>query len=137
MFERGLHSRARRRRCDGAKPICHNCRRRYPGRDQCEYASEAKRRGKEKVPQARKRSAKGVRAPRRTHRQILEELEKEERTDSSGEPSVEPSASADDSEESVFWARHQVSQERRLSANHDQSNGEILSFSFLICHLIV
>ena len=42
------HSRARKIRCDGAKPICHNCQKRPSEAEQCNYDSGPNRRGREK-----------------------------------------------------------------------------------------
>ena len=42
------YSRARKVRCDGAKPICCNCQKRSSGAEQCSYDSGPNRRGREK-----------------------------------------------------------------------------------------
>ena len=65
-----LHSRGRKIRCDGAKPICHNCSRRTENPHICTYDTAPKRRGPDKVPGARQRSAgsTGEKAPRRRRR---------------------------------------------------------------------
>ena len=94
-------SRVRRRRCDGAKPICQGCRRRHPNLEQCDYEPEAKRRGKDKIPKARMRSKKGHRAPRRSQQQILDDLNifrNPELDRHTGDPSVQsqdPTSRAD------------------------------------------
>lgn len=46
-------SRNRKIRCDGAKPVCHNCSRRP--NSECEYDALPKRRGPDKTPGARQR----------------------------------------------------------------------------------
>ena len=67
-------SRTRKIRCDGAKPICHNCGRRPTGGSDCNYDSIPKRRGPDKTPGARQRIARELRneieggAPRRRRR---------------------------------------------------------------------
>lgn len=63
-------SRGRKIRCDGAKPICHNCSRRTENPHVCTYDSAPKRRGPDKVPGARQRSAgsTGDKPPRRRRR---------------------------------------------------------------------
>ncbi|KAI0671084.1 hypothetical protein C8Q78DRAFT_1033916 [Trametes maxima] len=62
--------RSRKIRCDGARPVCFNCRRRAPETEVCDYDPAPKRRGQDKAPGARTRSAVGTRRPRRlTQRQ--------------------------------------------------------------------
>jgi Fungal Zn(2)-Cys(6) binuclear cluster domain len=52
-------SRTRKIRCDGAKPTCHNCSRRSTnGGATCSYDSAPKRRGPDKTPGARQRTAR-------------------------------------------------------------------------------
>ncbi|PPQ77466.1 hypothetical protein CVT25_011336 [Psilocybe cyanescens] len=70
-----LLSRTRKIRCDGAKPVCHNCGRRANGNSECNYDSIPKRRGPDKTPGARQRMARDLRndddngpAPRRRRR---------------------------------------------------------------------
>uniref|UniRef100_A0A8H7XLV5 Zn(2)-C6 fungal-type domain-containing protein n=1 Tax=Psilocybe cubensis TaxID=181762 RepID=A0A8H7XLV5_PSICU len=70
-----LQCRTRKIRCDGAKPICHNCGRRANGNGECNYDSVPKRRGPDKTPGARQRMARDIRndgdngpAPRRRRR---------------------------------------------------------------------
>ncbi len=65
-------SRGRKIRCDGAKPICHNCSRRTENPHICSYDSAPKRRGPDKVPGARQRSAgsTGDKPPRRRRRPL-------------------------------------------------------------------
>ncbi|KAI1786833.1 hypothetical protein LXA43DRAFT_1168655 [Ganoderma leucocontextum] len=58
--------RNRKVRCDGAKPVCFNCSKRDPTVEACDYDPAPKRRGQDKVPGTRIRSAIGQRAPRRT-----------------------------------------------------------------------
>lgn len=48
-------SRTRKIRCDGAKPVCHNCGRRAGGHNECNYDPLPKRRGPDKQPGARQR----------------------------------------------------------------------------------
>ena len=55
------NSRSRKIRCDGAKPVCHNCTRRSSSATEgilpdCNYDAAPKRRGPDKVPGARQRS---------------------------------------------------------------------------------
>ncbi|KAI0754620.1 hypothetical protein C8Q80DRAFT_1139967 [Daedaleopsis nitida] len=59
--------RSRRVRCDGAKPVCFNCRRRYPDLESCTYDAEPRRRGIDRDPGRRVRSAIGHRAARKPH----------------------------------------------------------------------
>ncbi|KAI1789635.1 hypothetical protein LXA43DRAFT_1152573, partial [Ganoderma leucocontextum] len=49
--------RGRKIRCDGAKPICHNCSRRTENPHICTYDTAPKRRGPDRVPGARQRAA--------------------------------------------------------------------------------
>lgn len=51
-------SRTRKIRCDGAKPVCHNCGRR--ANNECEYDPIPKRRGPDKMPGARQRMARDI-----------------------------------------------------------------------------
>ena len=66
-------SRNRKVRCDGAKPVCFNCSKRDPAVEACDYDAAPKRRGQDKVPGSRTRSAVGQRAPRRA--QVADNLE--------------------------------------------------------------
>lgn len=53
------HSRSRKIRCDGAKPVCHNCHTRPPtgsAMGECNYDPAPKRRGPDKVQGARTRT---------------------------------------------------------------------------------
>lgn len=52
-------SRARKVRCDGAKPICCNCQKRPSEAHQCSYDSGPNRRGREKGS-TRARAARGA-----------------------------------------------------------------------------
>lgn len=70
-------SRTRKIRCDGAKPICHNCSRRLAtGTDDlspCTYDTTPKRRGPDKIPGSRQRlppqeTSEGGRVRRRRRR---------------------------------------------------------------------
>ncbi|TCD70530.1 hypothetical protein EIP91_002876 [Steccherinum ochraceum] len=73
-----LPSRSRKIRCDGAKPICHNCSRR-PGvsptdTPECSYDAQPKRRGPDRNPGARQRvtaqeTSDGGKVHRRRRRQ--------------------------------------------------------------------
>ncbi|KAI0823181.1 hypothetical protein BC628DRAFT_1385050 [Trametes gibbosa] len=56
--------RIRKVRCDGAKPVCYNCRRRDPTIQTCNYDGAPRRRGQDKVPGTRVRSAPGKRKSR-------------------------------------------------------------------------
>ncbi|KAH9924623.1 uncharacterized protein BXZ73DRAFT_91217 [Epithele typhae] len=49
--------RLRKTRCDGAKPVCFNCRKRPPEDGECNYEEQPKRRGQDRVPGVRIRSA--------------------------------------------------------------------------------
>lgn len=51
-------SRTRKIRCDGAKPVCHNCSKRSTGNNDCNYDAVPKRRGPDRTPGARQRIAK-------------------------------------------------------------------------------
>lgn len=51
-------SRTRKIRCDGAKPVCHNCGKRASGSTECNYDPLPKRRGPDKTPGARQRVAR-------------------------------------------------------------------------------
>ena len=64
------YSRNRKIRCDGAKPTCHNCNRRPETPVVCTYDATPKRRGPDRIPGARQRSAggSGERPPRRRRR---------------------------------------------------------------------
>ncbi|KAG1822857.1 uncharacterized protein BJ212DRAFT_1264145 [Suillus subaureus] len=53
-----LQCRTRKIRCDGAKPQCHNCSRRSKSGDECTYDAVPKRRGPDKTPGARQRTAR-------------------------------------------------------------------------------
>ena len=69
-------SRSRKIRCDGAKPICHNCSRRSDQTNPCTYDSEPKRRGPDKTPGARQRSLTGSQEGeprRRTRRRTVDD----------------------------------------------------------------
>ena len=52
-----FYSRGRKIRCDGAKPVCYNCRQRNT--DACEYDSVPKRRGPDRIAGARQRHRTG------------------------------------------------------------------------------
>ncbi|KAJ7600829.1 hypothetical protein C8J56DRAFT_813769 [Mycena floridula] len=54
-----LQCRTRKIRCDGAKPVCHNCSRRVGG-DECNYDPIPKRRGPDKTPGARQRGPRDL-----------------------------------------------------------------------------
>ncbi|KAF5344976.1 hypothetical protein D9757_013784 [Collybiopsis confluens] len=56
-----LQCRTRKIRCDGAKPVCHNCGRRNGGGNDCNYDSVPRRRGPDKTPGARQRMARELR----------------------------------------------------------------------------
>jgi hypothetical protein len=53
-----LQCRTRKIRCDGAKPQCHNCSRRSKSGGECTYDAVPKRRGPDKTPGARQRTAR-------------------------------------------------------------------------------
>ncbi|KAG6836141.1 hypothetical protein H0H93_010974 [Arthromyces matolae] len=53
-----VQCRARKIRCDGAKPVCYNCSKRVNGGSECNYDAIPKRRGPDKTPGARQRAAK-------------------------------------------------------------------------------
>ncbi|RPD77848.1 hypothetical protein L226DRAFT_504311 [Lentinus tigrinus ALCF2SS1-7] len=66
-----VQCRHRKIRCDGAKPVCHNCSRRTESPHDCSYDAAPKRRGPDRVPGARQRSVAGSgseRPPRRRRR---------------------------------------------------------------------
>ncbi|KXN93397.1 Glucose transport transcription regulator RGT1 [Leucoagaricus sp. SymC.cos] len=56
-----IQCRTRKIRCDGAKPVCHNCGRRTTGNNECTYDPIPKRRGPDKTPGARQRMARDIR----------------------------------------------------------------------------
>ncbi|KAJ7176007.1 hypothetical protein C8R46DRAFT_1080390 [Mycena filopes] len=65
-----IQCRNRKIRCDGAKPVCHNCGKRSSGGNECNYDPLPKRRGPDKTPGARQRVARkssegGTRSRRR------------------------------------------------------------------------
>ena len=65
------YSRNRKIRCDGAKPVCHNCSRRTENPNGCTYDAAPKRRGPDRIPGARQRTVAGSggeRPPRRRRR---------------------------------------------------------------------
>ncbi|KAJ7095744.1 hypothetical protein B0H15DRAFT_774458 [Mycena belliarum] len=57
-----IQCRTRKIRCDGAKPICHNCNKRSSGGSECNYDPLPKRRGPDKTPGARQRAARKMSA---------------------------------------------------------------------------
>ncbi|KAI0632142.1 hypothetical protein C8Q77DRAFT_1060620 [Trametes polyzona] len=64
-----VQCRGRKIRCDGAKPICHNCSRRAENPQLCSYDAAPKRRGPDRVPGARQRSVSALgEKPRRRRR---------------------------------------------------------------------
>ncbi|KAF9568802.1 hypothetical protein CPC08DRAFT_624611 [Agrocybe pediades] len=69
-----VQCRTRKIRCDGAKPVCHNCSRRTNANSECNYDPIPKRRGPDKTPGARQRAARELEAtihgpaPRRRRR---------------------------------------------------------------------
>ncbi|KAG6831995.1 hypothetical protein H0H92_006030 [Tricholoma furcatifolium] len=56
-----VQCRARKIRCDGAKPACHNCSKRATATGECSYDSIPKRRGPDKTPGARQRLSREAR----------------------------------------------------------------------------
>lgn len=54
-----VQCRTRKIRCDGAKPVCHNCQRRSDANDTCTYDATPKRRGPDRTPGARQRQVSG------------------------------------------------------------------------------
>ena len=58
-------SRIRKTRCDGAKPVCFNCRKRPPEVGECSYDSQPKRRGQDKAPGTRVRTSSSHKSKRR------------------------------------------------------------------------
>ncbi|OCH85582.1 hypothetical protein OBBRIDRAFT_858538 [Obba rivulosa] len=54
-----VQCRSRKIRCDGAKPICHNCSRRTDSDGRCSYDTAPKRRGPDRYPGARQRMSGG------------------------------------------------------------------------------
>nr|BCA90180.1 hypothetical protein PC_1229 [Pleurotus citrinopileatus] len=107
-----VQCRQRKTRCDGAKPICHNCSRREDGGIDCSYDAQPKRRGPDKEPGARQRH--------------LQELPNEEdssarrrrrRTDSSAPySSAKPSTARSESQDnSLFDEPTQRAYDARIS----------------------
>ena len=78
-------SRARKIRCDGAKPICCNCQKRSSNVDQCSYDSGPNRRGPDKgrrgraagraLPPATSRAPRRARSPQEAGPQDASESE--------------------------------------------------------------
>lgn len=69
-------SRSRKIRCDGAKPICHNCQKRPSGAEQCRYDSGPNRRGPEKIVSRAPGSNQGLvgrKLPMRTPSPLVED----------------------------------------------------------------
>ncbi|KAF7985587.1 hypothetical protein HWV62_3877 [Athelia sp. TMB] len=61
-----VQCRTRKIRCDGAKPACHNCSRRTTSSGgPCSYDAAPKRRGPDKTPGARQRTAREISLERR------------------------------------------------------------------------
>ncbi|KZP33462.1 hypothetical protein FIBSPDRAFT_773133 [Athelia psychrophila] len=61
-----VQCRTRKIRCDGANPVCHNCSRRTTASGgPCSYDSAPKRRGPDKTPGARQRTAREISLERR------------------------------------------------------------------------
>ncbi|KAF9013400.1 hypothetical protein BDQ17DRAFT_1231610 [Cyathus striatus] len=90
VFVACLQCRTRKIRCDGAKPICHNCNRRV-GNDECNYDAVPKRRGPDKTPGARQRLARDETAdeapPRRRRRTREEKPSLQQQSSASPDPS--------------------------------------------------
>ncbi|KAI0754621.1 hypothetical protein C8Q80DRAFT_1094486 [Daedaleopsis nitida] len=84
--------RSRRVRCDGAKPACFNCKRRHPERESCIYDVAPRRRGVDKAPGLRIRSAVGHRAPRKSQSQ---RARKDDEVNEAGQPPAKPSSFED------------------------------------------
>ncbi|KAJ7025394.1 hypothetical protein C8F04DRAFT_1046634 [Mycena alexandri] len=63
-----IQCRNRKIRCDGAKPVCHNCGKRSTGGNECNYDALPKRRGPDKTPGARQRVARKTNEGGRTRR---------------------------------------------------------------------
>ncbi|KAJ7147121.1 hypothetical protein C8R43DRAFT_890324 [Mycena crocata] len=63
-----VQCRTRKIRCDGAKPICHNCGKRASGGNDCNYDPLPKRRGPDKTPGARQRVARKAEGSSRSRR---------------------------------------------------------------------
>ncbi|KAK1226275.1 hypothetical protein PQX77_010748 [Marasmius sp. AFHP31] len=53
-------SRTRKIRCDGAKPVCHNCHHRTNNNGECNYDAVPRRRGPDKTPGARQRTGREI-----------------------------------------------------------------------------
>ncbi|RDX53272.1 hypothetical protein OH76DRAFT_1343377 [Lentinus brumalis] len=67
-----IQCRNRKIRCDGAKPVCHNCSRRTDNSQVCNYDAAPKRRGPDRTPGARQRSVGGSSGerPQRKRRRV-------------------------------------------------------------------
>ncbi|KAI0754622.1 hypothetical protein C8Q80DRAFT_1139976 [Daedaleopsis nitida] len=81
--------RMRRIRCDGAKPMCSSCKRRHTDPERCTYDTAPKRRGSDRTPGVRVRSAPGHRMARKSqcNTQRLCSSGGDERRNDTGRPS--------------------------------------------------
>ncbi|KAI0743811.1 hypothetical protein C8Q80DRAFT_1183246 [Daedaleopsis nitida] len=86
VFVACYQCRARKIRCDGAKPICHNCQKRPSEASQCNYDSGPNRRGREKG---------GSRARPANHNQGLTKTQPPERRRSSQRNADPPQTPSD------------------------------------------
>ncbi|KAL4267571.1 Zn(2)-C6 fungal-type domain-containing protein [Pleurotus pulmonarius] len=92
-----LQCRQRKTRCDGAKPICHNCSRRENGGFDCSYDAQPRRRGPDKMPGARQRqqeAEEGLVRRRRRRQETTQQSDSQEPSDTQSHinpegPSVE------------------------------------------------
>ncbi|KAF8189129.1 hypothetical protein K438DRAFT_1593593 [Mycena galopus ATCC 62051] len=63
-----IQCRTRKIRCDGAKPVCHNCGKRASGSTECNYHPLPKRQGPDRTPGACQRVARREGGPRTRRR---------------------------------------------------------------------
>ncbi|KAF7365037.1 Zn(2)-C6 fungal-type domain-containing protein [Mycena venus] len=101
-----LQCRTRKIRCDGAKPVCHNCGKRASGSTECNYDPLPKRRGPDKTPGARQRAARkanesGGRTRRRTSSDAQDYIPDNSRNQMQSFSFPSPSSSEQSPEENV------------------------------------
>ncbi|EJF65111.1 hypothetical protein DICSQDRAFT_132648 [Dichomitus squalens LYAD-421 SS1] len=77
VFVACYQCRARKIRCDGAKPICCNCQKRPSKADHCNYDSGPNRRGREKSGGARARAARGPASQKTPKRKLSPQSDKD------------------------------------------------------------
>ncbi|KAI0630960.1 hypothetical protein C8Q77DRAFT_1130283 [Trametes polyzona] len=87
--------RSRKVRCDGGKPECFNCSKRYDSAtDPCSYDSAPRRRGKDRTPGSRKLAPYIPKKTRTTRSRLEEEAKRNKASGSAPPPSIPPTAPA-------------------------------------------